>query len=74
LTTIDGIDLPHLAAFCLFRDLSHSLLTTISARQIAAKRGRNRLFRRLIVLDKDTFCVPRQYLHKTRKALKTLGF
>ena len=57
LTTIDGIDLPHFAIFCFSRDLSHRLFTTFSARQIAAKRGRVRLFRRLIVFDKDTFCV-----------------
>ena len=41
---------------------SHRLLTTISARQIAAKQGRIRLFRRLIAFDKDPVCVPRQYL------------
>ncbi len=52
-----------LAAFCrilLFPWQSHSLLTTFSARQIAANCGRIRLFRRLIAFDKDTFCVPRQ--------------
>ena len=64
LTTIDGIDLPHFAVFCFFRDLSHRLFTTFSARQIAAKWGRIRLFRRLIAFDKDTFCVPRQASNK----------
>ena len=44
LTTIDGIDLPHFAVFCFFRDLSHSLFTTFSARKIAANWGRIRLF------------------------------
>jgi hypothetical protein len=32
LTTIDCIDLPHFAVFCFFRDLSHRLFTTFSAR------------------------------------------
>ncbi len=60
LTTIDGIDLPHFAVFCFFRDLSHSLLITLSARQIAANCGRIRLFRRLIAFEKNLICVPRQ--------------
>ena len=52
-----------LAAFCRilpFPWQSHRLLTTISARQIAVKRGRIRLFRRLIALDQNLICVPRE--------------
>ena len=62
------------AAFCrilLFPWQSHSLFTAISARQIAVKRGRTRLFRRLIAFDKDTFCVPRQDLPGMMKSLKS---
>ena len=51
LTTIDGLILPHFAAF----RLSHDIVTPISGQryawQIAAKRGRIRLFRRLIPFD-----------------------
>ena len=68
LTAIDGIDLPHFAVFCCFRDLSHRLFTTFSARQIAVKRGRNRLFRRLIAFDKDPVCLPREGTNQPRFA------
>jgi len=60
LTTIDGIDLPHFAVFCFFRDSVTDYEQLFLPGKSAAKRGRNRLFRRLIAFDKDTFCVPRQ--------------
>ena len=68
LTAIDGIDLPHFAVFCFFRDRVTVYSQLFLPGKWAAKRGRNRLFRRLIVLDKDPFCVPRQGTNRPRFA------
>ena len=37
LTTIDGIDLPHFAVFCFFRDLSHRELIRPARHSAAAE-------------------------------------
>jgi len=55
LTTIDGLILPHFAAFRLSHDIVTPILGQRYARQIAVKRGRNRLFRRWIALTKILF-------------------
>jgi hypothetical protein len=71
LTTIDGIDLPHLAAFCRFRDRVTFCSQVFLLGKSAAKRGRTRLFRRLIDLDQNSFRVPRQDLPGMMKSLKS---
>ena len=45
------------------------LFTTFLPGKWAAKRGRIRLFRRLIAFDQDPFCVPRQHLPLSKNPL-----
>ena len=74
LTTTDDLILPHFAAFRLSHDIVTPENRQRDAWQIAAKRGRIRLFRRLNALDKDTLYLPRQYLQKSDGGIRNEGY